>query len=161
MTEFPNRTHMLWGALAIALTASPLLTGVAPWLKAYPETFVVPFTPVLNQLMSWFVGATLPAFRALAWLLGQPIAGMRALLQMLPWPLVIGLCLVAAHAASGWRLAIFTAAGMLYMAAVGYWAQSMNTLALVAISVPLSVVAGFLVGVVRSEERRVGKECRL
>lgn len=148
MTMLPTRTHMLWGALAIALTASPLLTGVAPWLKAYPETLVVPFTPALNQFMSWFVGATVPAFRALAWLLGQPIAGMRALLQALPWPLVIGLCLVAAHAAAGWRLVIFTAAGMLYMAGVGYWAQSMNTLALVAISVPLSVVAGFLVGVV-------------
>ena len=145
--SIPHKT-LLWGALAAALVVSPLLVSAAPWLKAYPQNLVLPFAPVLNEFMTWFVAATQPVFRGLAWLLGGPIAGMRNLLQSLPWPLFIALVAIAAHAASGWRLAGFAVAGMLYMAVIGYWPQSMNTLALVAISVPLSVAVGFLVGVI-------------
>ena len=51
-----------------------------------------------------------------------------------------------AHAASGWRLALFSMLASLYMVVVGYWDESMNTLALVGVSVPVSVGGGFLLG---------------
>lgn len=43
-------------------------------------------------------------------------------------------------------MALFAVVSMLYMVIVGFWTESMHTLALVAISVPLSVAIGFLLG---------------
>ncbi len=47
-----------------------------------------------------------------------------------------------------WRLdaRTFTVASLVYMAAIGYWVESMRTLALVAVSVPMSVLVGFALG---------------
>ncbi|RWF35995.1 MAG: ABC transporter permease subunit [Mesorhizobium sp.] len=45
------------------------------------------------------------------------------------------------------RLAIFALATLAYILLAGYWPQSMNTLALVLLAVPISTVLGFLLGV--------------
>ena len=47
-----------------------------------------------------------------------------------------------AHFVGGWRLAVFCAAALFYIAVVGYWDKSMNTVALVGVSVPLSLLLG-------------------
>ena len=52
------RKHALWGGIALALVVAPLTVGQVPWLKAYPESLVLPFTPLLNQFMTWFVEGT-------------------------------------------------------------------------------------------------------
>ena len=67
--------------------------------------------------------------------------------KWLPWPATIVVFSAMAHAAAGWRLAAFTVVSLLYMVVVGYWDESMNTLALVGVSVPLAVGAGFLIGI--------------
>lgn len=137
----------VWLLLAAAAVLGPALAAAVPWLVAFPDGLVLPLAPWLNQLMAWVVALVGPLFRGLAWLLGWPIAWVQAILHWLPWPLTIALAAVVAHRASGWALALFTALGMLYMVVVGYWPESMNTLSLVAISVPLSVAIGFLLGV--------------
>src|SRR3546814_13663017 len=40
---------------------------------------------------------------------------VKVVLHWLPWPLTIGLAAIVAHKAAGWKLALFTALGMLYM----------------------------------------------
>ena len=62
-----------------------------------------------------------------------------------------------AHAASGWKLVCFTVFALYYMALVGYWQESMNSLALVAISVPLAIAVGFGFGVIGFASRRAEK----
>ena len=52
-----------------------------------------------------------------------------------------------AFIAAGWRLSLFALISCLYMVVIGYWSESMNTLSLVAISVPLAVLIGFGFGV--------------
>ena len=52
-----------------------------------------------------------------------------------------------AFIAAGWRLSLFALISCLYMVIIGYWSESMNTLSLVAISVPLAVLIGFGFGV--------------
>lgn len=148
MKRRASATAIVWSAIALAMVAGPLFLSTVPWLKTFPDGLVLPLTPLLNQFMTWFVTLAGPVFRAVTWLLGWPIAWTQAVLHWLPWPLTIVLAAIVAHKASGWKLALFTVAGMLYMVVVGYWPQSMNTLSLVAISVPLSVAIGFLIGVV-------------
>lgn len=148
MARALDRRTLVWLAITIFLLVSPSFNAALPWLKTYPAELVLPLTPALNAFMNWFVSSFGFVFKGLSWLLEWPIAAVQAVLHWLPWPATICIVATIAHFASGWRLAAFAVAGMLYMVFVGFWIESMNTLSLVAISVPLSVGFGFLLGVV-------------
>ncbi|MBL8711220.1 MAG: ABC transporter permease subunit [Rhodospirillaceae bacterium] len=142
-----DRQALVWLAITAFLLVSPGFNALLPWLKTYPAELVLPITPALNQFMSWFVDSFGFIFKGIAWLLQWPIAAVQAVLHWLPWPATISIVAMLAYRVSGWRLAAFSVVGMLYMVVVGFWIESMNTLSLVAISVPLSVAIGFLLGV--------------
>ena len=140
-----DRRTLAWLALAASFVILPWFNASFPWLKAYPEALVLPIAPALNQFMTWFVAIFDVAFKAVSWTLQWPIMGVQIVLHWLPWPVTICIVATIAHFAAGWRLAAFSVAGMLYMVVVGFWSESMNTMSLVAISVPLAVIIGFVV----------------
>ena len=152
-----DREKLVWLAIAGLLVIGPLLNPLAPWLKEFPDQLVLPITGWFNQFMVWFVAIFGVAFQVITDVLVLPIRGMQALLNWLPWPLTIGLAAIVAHRASGWKLALATSLGMFYMVAVDYWTESMNTLSMVAITVPLSVAVGFTVGVIAFKFPRAEK----
>ncbi|MDA7792311.1 ABC transporter permease subunit [bacterium] len=117
------------------------------WLATYPKDLIVPFADVLNAIMNWLVEHVGWLFMGLSWLLEWPIKGVRWVLQALPWAVSTFLVCLVAYVASGWRLAVFALASCLYMVTIGYWSESMNTLSLVAISVPMAIGFGFGFGV--------------
>ncbi|MBX2839345.1 MAG: ABC transporter permease subunit [Gammaproteobacteria bacterium] len=117
------------------------------WMKVFPETWQLPFSNLLNAIMDWMIAYLGWFFRAIAWLLEWPIKAVRWILQTLPWGVTGFLICVVAFAASGWRLALFSLLTILYMVVFGYWSESMNTLSLVAISVPFAILSGFIFGV--------------
>ena len=118
-----------------------------PWMTKFPENWQVPFSSWLNAVMDWMIAYLGWFFRGISWLLEWPIKGVRAVLHALPWGVTGFLVCVVAFAASGWRLALFTLFAVLYMVVIGYWSESMNTLSLVAISVPFAILTGFLFGI--------------
>jgi glycine betaine/proline transport system permease protein len=148
MTRAFDGKTLIWLGIAVFLLACPSFNSVVLWLKTYPAELVIPLTPALNAFMNWFVSTFGFLFKGLTWTLEWPIAAVQTVLHWLPWPATICVVAMIAHFASGWRLAVFAVIGMLYMVIVGFWSESMNTLSLVAISVPLSVAIGFLLGVV-------------
>lgn len=121
------------------------------FLAAYPAEWQLPLAETLNAGMQWFLsafdGLFKRIFRGIAWFLGFPVNGMSDFLKWVPWPVLMALVVVVAHRASGWSLAIFTFLAMVYMLVIGHWDKSMNSLALVALSVPLAVMIGFVLGV--------------
>ncbi len=147
MMDRIDRTTWGWIALLAATLVMLALREKAGWLITYPADWVVPLKDVLNTFMAWFEATFGFIFRGITAVLDVPLKAVQVLLQWLPWPVTIAMCAVAAHAAAGWRLVIFTVAAMFYMVLVGYWSESMNTLALVAISVPLAIFIGFVTGV--------------
>ena len=147
MMDRIDRTTWIWiGLLALTL-AMLAVRDKAGWLIVYPADWVFPLKGILNSAMAWFEATFGFIFRGISVVLDVPLKAVQVLLQWLPWPVTIALCAVAAHAAAGWRLVIFTVAAMFYMVLVGYWTESMNTLSLVAISVPLAIFIGFVTGV--------------
>jgi len=149
----------MWAGVVLFTLACLMVAGKFAWLHVWPEELVLqltawpdelalPLVEILNAFMVWFVHWFGWFFAKLSWFLGWPITAMQWLLQGLPWPITIGVATIVAHKAAGWRLAAFTAGSMIYMLVFGYWDESMNTLSLVAISVPLSIAVGFGVGVV-------------
>lgn len=128
-------------------------------LAAFPADWQLSLSTWLNMAMRSFLdafgGAFYQAFRTFSWLLGFPVRWVREFLQWVPWSVVIVLVTFAAYHARGWRLAVFATLSMLYMLVIGYWQESMNSLALVALSVPLAVLLGFLLGSLGFLSRRI------
>ncbi|MFN3207515.1 MAG: ABC transporter permease subunit [Roseovarius sp.] len=141
-----SRVHCAWFAL-IGLTLVALgFRDRLGWLMEFPEAWEWPLTEWLNIGMGWVVEVFGPAFRAFSDVMDYPMSWVRGLLQWLPWAVTVGLLVIASYAVSGWKLAVFTFCAMFYMVVIGYWPESMNSLALVMVSVPLAVAIGFCVG---------------
>ena len=141
-----RRLDWIWAVLILATLALLALKDTAGWLVEYPAEWVVPVTPWLNAFMAWCVDTVGPACRAFSAAVGVPMAAVRDLLNWLPWSVTLTVLTFATWAISGARLAAFTVFAILYMLVIGYWAESMNSLALVAITVPTAVAIGFGLG---------------
>jgi len=138
---------LLWlAALAFTFLCLWLRQSVA-WIAAYPPGWLLPIAQLIDSFTDWFDSIFQPFFRAISFALDGPMRGIQAVLQWLPWPAVMMLVGVTALRAGGWKLALFAVASLAYLVIVDYWTQSMNTLALVILAVPLSVVIGFALGV--------------
>jgi glycine betaine/proline transport system permease protein len=151
----------VWPAVWLAILAFAILCfWLRPrwgWLVQYPEGWVLPIDEALNVAMRVVVEWFKWFFRAISWTLAFPMAWLKGLLHWLPWPVVVVAVTLTAHAASGWRLALFTALALLYMVVIGYWDESMVTLSLVGVAVPLSAVSGLLLGIWGAHSPRVRK----
>ena len=127
------------------------------WVESFPEKLFIPFDILLNIIMDFMVEYLGWFFMGVSWLLEWPIKGVRLLLQSMPWAVTSFVFCFVAFIASGWRLTCFAAASCIYMVIIGYWSESMNTLSLVVISVPMAVVLGFSFGVWAFNSRRAEK----
>ena len=96
--------------------------------------------------MDWFTATFKPVFRFISLVLAYPMRWLEGLLHWLPWPATVAVVAIMAYAAKGWELSLFCVIAMAYMLIVGYWDESMSTLALVGISVPMSLALGFAMG---------------
>jgi len=81
-------------------------------------------------------------------------AGVRSVLNAMtlaliitPWPVVMVVVCVVAWRAAGPRVAIFTGSALAYIALLGFWEVSMETVALVGAAVFLCVVIGIPLGI--------------
>ncbi|MEJ6392096.1 ABC transporter permease subunit [Gymnodinialimonas sp. 2305UL16-5] len=156
MSDSDRRSLILWAGVALFTALAVSFDSLLGALDDYPDALVLPVTGPMNAAMQWFIGAFGWLFRGIAWLFDWPILAARTVLAAIPWPAMILLGVWLAWRASGPGLAIFTGLSLIYMAMIGYWAESMNSLALVLISVPLAVGIGFAVGAwgFRSERAR-------
>jgi glycine betaine/proline transport system permease protein len=146
-----------WFAVAVLCVLTIALRKDLPWLLDVPKEWQLPVSDVVNSMMAWFVDTFRWLFRALSWLLTWPMSGMRIALQWLPWPATITLIALLAYAAGGVRLTVFTIIALMYMVIVGYWQESMATLSLVFMSVPLAVGLGLAMGIAAFKWQRVDR----
>ena len=153
-----TRPHEWLGAGLILLTLALLaVRDSAAWLVEYPAGWVVPITPWMNAFMLWCVETMGTAFRAVSAAIDVPMTLVRDLLNWLPWSVTLTVLTFLTLAVAGWRLAMFAFFAILYMVVIGYWGESMNSLALVAISVPAAVAIGFGLGVLAFFSRRADR----
>ena len=141
-------------AIWLALTALTLVLFWSGTQQSYPDAWVLSPTDAMNRAMRGFVDFAGPVFKAIGWLLEWPVRWAQALLQAVPWSVTTVFFITLAVIGSGWRLGIFAALALLYMALIGYWAESMNSLAIVLISVPMAVATGFGFGVLGFYSKR-------
>ncbi len=73
--------------------------------------------------------------------------GVETLLVGTPWPVVMTIIVIFAYRSAGPRVAVFTAAALLYIALLGYWQKSMATVALLGTASFLCIAIGIPLGV--------------
>ncbi|MCY4463838.1 MAG: ABC transporter permease subunit [Albidovulum sp.] len=149
-----DRGFAQWIAVIIVTLIFVVAQKEWGWLSKYPEGWIIPLDDALNAILDWLVGNLGWFFLGISWLLDWPIKGVRWALNSLPWAVSVFLVTLIAQAASGWRLAVFALLSTLYMVVIGYWEESMNSLSLLAISVPLAILVGFSFGVLGFFSRR-------
>ena len=128
-----------------------LLAPLMPWLIEWPAALTLPASELIGGGLTWLLEGIKPFARWVSFLLAYPMRWSNTLLVSTPWPIVIGVVTALGWYIGGLRLALLGLIGFSLVLASGYWVKSMNTLALVAVSVPLALFAGGLIGVLAFE----------
>jgi glycine betaine/proline transport system permease protein len=136
-----------WLAVAGLAVLCVLQMAGWPWLVTYPAGWTVPFALWINTVLDAVLPVIKPAFRLMTELLELPMRGIKDGLAWLPWPVVLVVVIAIAYRSRGRNLALFALGTLVYILLAGYWRQSMNTLALVLLAVPLSTGIGFAIGI--------------
>ena len=144
-------------ALSIAiLVAAVALSKAIPILDDWPAELTIPARIWLTDGFAWLSQVAKPVTRGISWLLAQPLALTEGLLYRgfksldmppLPWVAVAGGMAILGHWIAGRKLALFGGLSTAYLAVFGLWSDSMKTVAIVVVIVPLAVAAGLALGV--------------
>ncbi|PSL18522.1 ABC transporter permease subunit [Shimia abyssi] len=132
-----------------------LLGGQWPWLVTWPTVLTVPMTEWMGTSVGWFLSVFKPIARAFSFLISFPMDWVSGLLGYAPWPLIVGGVTALGWMLGGVRMAALGAFGLGFVVLSGYWAESMNTLALVVVSVPLAMMSGLAIGILAFEYPRL------
>jgi glycine betaine/proline transport system permease protein len=167
-SSWADRLPRVWLNQGWLLLGLGLTVGIWLWhlfvadLSTFPAAWRLSLREPVDALVAWArdnlyeIGDTglgagpLSDFITLTFL--NPL---RTLLQSwLPWPALVLIVAGVAWSASGWRLAVGAALGMVALGLLGMWEQSLDTLSQVVVAVLLSVVIAIPVGIVAAKRPR-------
>lgn len=140
--------------LALAVLCLVLPETLADLLRV-PSWAVLPVVPAINILIDWVRFAFEPALRVVASGFDWQIRVLDRALLSVPWPVFLAIAAVAVFRLAGWRLALLTVATGFYVVIVGYWQETLHTLALVTFALPIALCVGALAGAAAYLDRRV------
>ncbi|WP_127112792.1 ABC transporter permease [Shimia sediminis] len=128
-----------------------LLAASMPWLVKWPAALTIPAAEWIGAFMDVVLSWLKPSARLFSEMLAYPMTWANVLLIATPWPIVIAVVTAIGWYLGGTRMAALGLFGLSFVLASGYWVESMNTLALVAVSVPLALAAGLAIGILAYE----------
>jgi len=111
------------------------------------EDKVIPLDVWVSQFVDWLVDNYRDVFQALKWPVEQTLNGFDAGLNALSPLIVIAVLAFAAWKFSGKGLAIFTVISLTVIGLLGFWMETMTTLAMVLSSVIFCALVGIPLGI--------------
>lgn len=99
-------------------------------------------------------------FAPLSNLIDTVVRPAETLLLWLPWPVFAAAIFLIAQRIANLRTALLTTTCLLLMGAIGYWQESMETLALMFISVMISLLIGIPLGILTARSQWLEKLLR-
>jgi len=113
------------------------------------------FVQSINESVVWMQAHFQHYTRAVSSVVGAFLEAVEMFLWFKPWPVILVAFVMAALAYGGLRLALFTAFGVMFWGMMKMWDPAMSTLALMGVSVGISIVLGVLVGIACSQSNTV------
>jgi glycine betaine/proline transport system permease protein len=157
IARFPSEKPAVAAALLAFVVGSVclLLSPSVPWLGKFPDTLTLPMTEWISVGLTAFLEWIKPVARFFSAMIAYPMLWVQIALIWAPWPLIIALVIAFGWYVGGVPMAFMGAIGAGFVLASGYWVESMNTLALVSLSVPLALVSGGAIGLLAYEYPKV------
>lgn len=121
-----------------------------------PNTWEIPMRDRVDDFRSWTVQnrATHPLFTwffdPIGDFINDTLMLAEDILLWLPWVAIVAAVYLLALRTAGQKIAFLCTAGLLYMGLVGLWDESMQTMALMVVSVVFSLAIGIPLGILAS-----------
>jgi glycine betaine/proline transport system permease protein len=125
-------------------------------MVALLQSELIPQIPIdewVNSAVGWLIGNFGDSFELLKGTIEVVVNGLAALLTFPPPLLMIAILAVIAFFASGWRIALFTVVGLLFIISLGLWEDTMLTLALILVATTLCLAVGIPIGILGAKSR--------
>lgn len=147
----PTLRSLAAASLRIATMPMLVLLCVAvartsPQMASFPAEWVVPVPAALNTVLDLLVPEIQPLTAAVGGVAGSILAALIGALHFVPWPALGAILALVSFKVGGVRLMVLGLAAVAYIVLAGFWQQSMATLSLVILAVPISILAGFVLG---------------
>lgn len=161
----PRRLRYLYAALGLVLLW--LVLWLAPVdTRTFPEAWNIGLDDAMGEMQSWVIGArnTNPIFLyvidPIRSAIDRMLRAVEGLLVAAPWPAVLIALYAVANKAAGRKVALFATGGLLLMGIFDLWVQSMQTLALMGVSVAIALFIGIPLGILTARSMTLHRVLR-
>ncbi len=122
------------------------------------QTQLIPSLPVAewtNSAVGWITQTLEPITEPLDALIEGVVVGLSKVLMAPPELVMIVLLAAVAFLLAGWRIALFTALGLVLIISLDLWEPAMLTLSLVLASAITAMVIGIPIGIIAAKSKRI------
>ncbi len=124
------------------------------------EEKIIPLDIWISTFVEWLVENHREIFQLIKWPVEQTLTGFDMGLNALPPVIVILAIAYCAWRFSGWGLTVFSIVSMVFIAMLGFWEDTMTTLAMVLVSVLFCAIVGVPIGISAGRNDRVERAIR-
>lgn len=117
----------------------------------------IPLADWIEWLEGWLETNLEPLFGFIRVVVGETVNGLEAALSWFPAIVLILLFTLLAWFIGKWKMALFTLIGLFVIENLGYWSQTMQTLALVLTAAFISVLIGVPIGILCARYNSIQK----
>ncbi len=143
-----------------AILAGALTAGDWKWAAEFPADVGRDVGREIDNIIDWMTTELDVLFDVIKEVVLTVLVNIEDFLLWLPWPATILAITTVAWRAAGLWVAAFSAASLTLLAAFGLWDSTMETVALMAVTVTLSILIAVPVGVWASQSDRLDKILR-
>ncbi|UUN28725.1 proline/glycine betaine ABC transporter permease [Streptomyces sp. FIT100] len=156
----PSGNRLLHGGPAWALVAAAVAAAAAVRTTAWPDAWTYDISTPVNKAQEWITEnltfTEVWAREFTLWILNP----LRDTLIWLPWWSVLLLVAATAWLVGRWTAALTATAAMAAIGVLGVWAKSLDTLSQVLAALVVTLVVGFLAGVLCARAGRLERWLR-
>ena len=120
----------------------------------FPELVVIPLGDWINTAVEWLTINLAAFFNVITIVIREPLVQIEHFLWWIPWWLMIIILVGTAWRFAGYKIALFSLFGMVFIGVMGLWDHTMTTLAIIVTAVAVSVVIGIPLGILAAKNDR-------
>ncbi len=117
----------------------------------------IPLAEVVDRIVGWFTDTFGNSLDAFSDTFGDIIKGLQTFLAFLPWWVIVIIFALLALKASGWKLAVGSTLGLLFIYNLTLWPAFLDTLVLVIISALVCIIIGIPIGIMAGRNYKVNR----
>jgi glycine betaine/proline transport system permease protein len=127
-------------------------------MLAFLQSELIPSIPLAEwteSAVDWITDTFDRAFDVLSSVIDAVVGSLEYVLLASPSLLMVAILAVIALLLAGWRVALFTALGLVFVISLDLWTAAMQTLALVLAATVVALVIGIPIGIIAAKSEAV------